>query len=286
MRLPLFISILLLLYCQTGQAQSQGLADLKDGGEDDPYEKVSYFMFGLNYLSNNVYLGRKDSLNTPYTSPYLGYHFKSGIFAKATASFLPKKKRERLDLLTLEGGYEHSFGDHFNGGAMVDKFFYNKNSTGIRSNTSGSTGIYGQFNNDWVQPQVTIDANFNKSSTDYVVALQLDHNFVSENKRFSITPAFIMNSGTQHYYDEYFINRLTKQDKTLKIKKAVLNASKFVPLDYELSAKMTYRVNKWLFTLNPIYAIPTSPATITLPKQTVQEHLANTFYLELDICHR
>ena len=119
--------------------------------DDDPYEKITYFMFGLNYLSNNVYLGRHDSTVIPYYSPYIGYHFKNGFYAKGMASFTPVNGTH-LDLATLEVGYDHSFGDHFNGGVNAERFYYNKNSTSVRANTKGDIGCYGQLTNVWLEP--------------------------------------------------------------------------------------------------------------------------------------
>ena len=282
-QLLLYFSVIF-LFMQSANAQP-----FADNDDDDPYEHVSYFMFGMNYLSNNVYLGRKDSTRLPYVSPYIGYHNKTGLFIKTMASYAPTKKI--IDLVTIEAGYDHSFGEHINAGVNVDRFFYNKNSLSIRSNTKGCAGIFGQYSNNWIEPQITFDANFNKKSTDYVLNFQLDHNFCLANNTLNIIPTAAMNSGTQHYYDEYFVTRLTKNDKTVKVKKVVANANKFNPLDYEFSTKVTYRITKWLFTLIPTYAIPVSPAQITLPatknlpERTYHEKLSNSFYVELDICH-
>ena len=79
---------------------------------------------------------------------------------------------------------------------------------------------------------------------------------------------------------------MNKKDKKGNVKTAISNPNRLVPLVYEFSIKVTYRVNKWLFTLTPNYVIPLSPATITINKKTSQEKLSNSFYVELDICHR
>jgi hypothetical protein len=281
MKILLFFFTVLLVFSPPANAQRVTGTDGEE--QDDPYEKLSYFMYGLNYLSNNVYLGRKDTTVLPYISPYIGYHHKSGLYTKVMASYAPTKSL--VDLVTIEAGYEHSFGDHFNTGINVDKFFYNKKTTSIRGNTKGSAGIYGQYSNDWIEPQASFNLDFNKK-TDFALNLQLDHDFKLVNNTMDIVPGIAMNAGTQHYYDEYFINRLAKKDKALKLKNALADAGKFKTLDYELSLKATYRITKWLFTLTPVYAIPVSPATITFPRQTFTEKLSNTFYIELDICHR
>ena len=280
-----FCIIGLLLFGQAVHGQS--ITNFHDPvDQDDPYETRSYFMFGLNYVSNNVYLGRKDSMVIPYMSPYIGYHLKSGLYAKLLLSYSPAHKKGRIDLTTIEAGYDHSFSQHFNGGFSIDKFFYNKNTTSIRANTVGSAGIYCQYSNDWIEPQVNFDIDINKSSTDYVAGIFLDHNFSVANSTLNIYPTAGLNSGTQNYYDEYFKNRETKNNKKSKPQKVVGDAQQFKPLDYEFNCKVTYRVTKWLFTFIPTYAIPMSPSVITLPNRIVTEKLSNTFYVELDICRR
>ncbi len=284
MRSALLAIILLTASLSHSRAQSISGFDAKTN-EDDPFEHKSYFMYGINYLSNNVYLGRKDSAVVPYISPYIGYHDKSGFYAKGLLSYSPGKANGRFDVATLEAGYDHSFGN-FNAGVNADKFFYNKNSKSIRANTKGGIGVDGQYNNDLIEPQATFDVNFNKSSTDYVAGFLLDHNFEFLEKRFQITPIIAMNAGTQNYYDEYFKARIAKADKKAKVKKAIDKAGDFNVLDYEISIKTTLSVNKWLFTLIPAYAIPVNAASITLPNKVVTESLSNSFYCEVDICHR
>ena len=288
MRIIILLSVITLNSLLSAFAQPAAASKSVADSDDDPYEHKSYFMYGLNCLSDNVYLGRKDSVTLPYISPYIGYHFANGLYGKALASYAPT--HSRIDLLTIEAGYDHSFGEHFNAGISGDKFYYNKNSSSIRSSTTGSVGINGQYTNEWMEPQVSWDFNFNKSSTDYVAGIQLDHDFSLAKGTFHILPTIGMNSGTQYYYDEYFVNKLNKKNKTTKSKKVVANPGHFVPLDYEISTKITYRITKWLFTLIPLYAVPVSPATITIPEKkqivTEKEKLTNSFFVELDICHR
>ncbi len=283
MRNFVFLFLAFILFSSSAIAQQVIPSSLDD--EDDPYDTKSYFMGGFNYLSDNVYLGRRDTLTIPYYTPYIGYHYKNGLYAKGMVSYTTAKGGT-IDLTTIEAGWDHSFNDHFNCGVNFDKFFYNKNSLSVRANSKGSGGVYGQFNNDIIEPQITFDLNINSKSTDYVIGIILDHDFKLLNKTLHIIPTVGFSSGTQNYYDEYFINRLNKKDKKGNVKTAISNPNRLVPLVYEISTKVTYRVNKWLFTLTPNYVIPLSPATITINKKTSQEKLSNSFYVELDICHR
>lgn len=186
-----------------------------DNDESDPYEDKTYLMYALNYLNNNVYLGRKDSFLVPYITPYAGYHLETGFYAREQLSFTSAGPNgTHLDLVTLEGGYDHSFSEHFVGGVNLDKFFYNKNSINVRANIKGAASIYAQFVNNWIEPQVNLDVNLNGNTTDYVSALALDHDFSWAHYQWHLMPAFILNLGTQHYYDEYFTNRIEKKARS------------------------------------------------------------------------
>ncbi len=259
----------------------------KDAG-DDPYETKDHLVAGLNYLSNNVYLGRKDTLVIPYYSPFLGYHFKSGFYVKGMMAYTTAGNLGgHIDLTTLEAGYDHSFGEHFNVGVNAEKFFYNKNSISVRANTTAGIGLDAQYSNDFVEPQAIFNVDFNKNSQDYVLGLAADHDFGLDDGKLHLIPTASANAGTQNYFDEYFVNRLTKKDKNNKVKHVVQNPSKINILDYEFNVKTTYRTGHWLFTFIPTYALPESPASILLPGKKLQsEHLSNGFYVELDICYR
>jgi hypothetical protein len=257
---------------------------LERGEDDDPYEGVSYCMYGVNYLSNNVYLGRKDTAVVPYLSPYAGYHLKSGLYAKGSVSF-SRGNNLRPDLATLEAGYDRSFG-RVDCGVSLYKYFYHKNSLNTRANILGSACVYAQYCNDWIQPQVVVDVNLNKKNVDFVTNISLDHDFELKDGSLHIVPTIAMNMGTQYFLDDYFVNRLTQADKNLKLKKAIVDAGKYKPLDYEFSVKATFRASKWLFTAMPVYVVAVNPGSVALPKGTVVETLSNSFYVELDICHR
>jgi hypothetical protein len=191
-----------------------------------------------------------------------------------------------IDLTTLEAGWAHTFNDHFNGGVNLDRFFYNKSSLSIRANTKGSGGINAQYNNNIIEPQLKFDLNINNSSTDYVLGIVADHDFNLAAQKLHVIPTLEFSLGTQNYYDEYFRNRINKKNKKGNVKSVVADPNKMAPLVYEFSTKVTYMVSKWLFTLTPAYDIPLNPATITINKKTSKEALSNTFYMELDICHR
>src|SRR5215831_922971 len=98
------------------------------GDESNSYRKKTYFRAGISYLTNNVYLGRKDSIPVRYLTPKLGYYSKSGFFAEVAAGELIDAKVTRLDMFSLAAGYSFNAGNYL-GEVTGSKFFYNKQSS-------------------------------------------------------------------------------------------------------------------------------------------------------------
>src|ERR1035438_5269926 len=99
---------------------------LKKMQNDDLSEvapKRSYFLASLGYLSNNVYLGRKDSAVIPYITPDLAYYFKSGFFLEGAVNYVNTASENRIDALSFVGGYSFTAGN-YSGEATASKFFY------------------------------------------------------------------------------------------------------------------------------------------------------------------
>ena len=276
------LSLALLLISFASFAQSS--KDNENSG--DEYDGKAYFMTGLNYVSNNVYLGRKDTVVVPYISPYIGYMFKSGIYARALASFTSRPKTH-LDLFTLAAGYEHAFGDHFYSGALFEKYFYNKNTVSVKSNIKSSAGIFGQYTNDWIEPLLTLEYNQTTAKKgDFIVGGSLDHVFSLVDDKLNVLPTLTMFAGTQRYYQEHKKQRETNLNGK-KAKNILISGSdQFQALDYEISCQFLYFLHHWAFKLIPAYVIPINPSSITVGNQVLPEKISNTFILELDICYR
>ena len=282
MRVCTFLILLISFVNATVNAQSQQ----SECDECDPFETKTCGLFGINYLSNNVYLGRKDTMTIPYLSPYLGIHFYSGFYCKALVSYTTAGTGGHIDLATIQAGVDHTFGEHFEFGADAEKYFYNKNSISVLANLLGGVTTNAMYLNNWLEPGLRLDLNINKKSSDIALGTSLDHEFSLDKDKICISPTFTVFSGTRNYLDEYYINRLTKKDKTLKLQHVISNSAKFQALSYEMSCKIICRANHWLFTIKPTYVLPLNPAIIELPKHTVTEKLTNTFFLEIDICYR
>jgi len=274
---PFVILLLISLNCKAQQEANES---------GDEYENKAHVMFGINYVSDNVYLGRKDTVALPYTSPYLGYQFNSGIYIKGIAS-MASRPSSHLDLFTLTGGYQHNFNDVFIFGANFDKYFFNKNTVSVKANISANEEVYAMYANEYIEPMVILDVNQIKNNkSDFILGFALDHSFSAAHERLQITPTLTGYAGTQHYYEQYKQDVVTKKGVT-KVKNIIVNnADQFSVLDYEFSVPFEMAINHWAFKLIPAYIIPLNPSSVTINNVVLPEKISNTFLLELDICLR
>lgn len=249
-------------------------------------QNTSTFKASLTYLSNAVYNGRKDSLALPYVTPSLGYFDKSGFYVSASASYLANAS-SRFDLFTLETGYDLTISDQVSASFYAEKYFYNKNSTSVKSEMKGGMGASLSYDPGLITLNGGVDLSFS-SQTDVFTNLSLGHAFYlgADDQQWSITPTVTANAGSQKYYQAYKKSaRIIKRSGVSGGNVYVVGADKFVLLDYEFSVPITYDAKKWGLHFTPTYALPENPISLTRPNGAVlvKEKLENTFYAELGV---
>jgi hypothetical protein len=272
--IPLFTLLLLLAFdssfAQTTQTEDP--EDLLDKLEKAKPDKEASFKIGVNYLSNNVFMGRADTVRTPTIIPDIKYTFKNGIYLSATANYIPNRVTNKLDGGSASFGYDYDITEDLSGGVSFTKLFYSANSTQIGS-AIGST-INANLTYDIasiITPIVSVDYNFLKQGFghDIFVNAGLSHDFAVEgilgNKDlFIISPSVALNAGTQNFYDAYFVlkkYKLTAKAKALEaaaeklITKRKEQLSKFNTLDYEFSVPVEYKVGVLILSVTPTYAM-------------------------------
>lgn len=272
-------------------------ATARDSATTTTTPKKSYWQAGLSYLSDNVYLGRKDSVRIPYVMPTIGYYHKSGLYADATLGYAILPGNSHIDMVSLEAGYALTTGN-FDGQVAASKFFYSSKSYSVRSEIDANIVVDASYDLHFIKP--TFEATFNfGNNTDYVLTWGLQHTFYAAGDHLDITPGFVMNSGTQNYYDSYYRKR--KYSKTRKngttvngtITATVVDPSAFKTLDYEASIPLNYTLGKFTFNFTPTLAIPVNPAQVTrvtqptgggaTTKVATLEKLNNSFFWNLGL---
>jgi hypothetical protein len=257
-------------FAQTTQTEDP--EDLLDKLEQAKPEKQASFKMGINYLSNNVFMGRADTVRTPTIIPDIKYTFKNGIYLSGTANYIPNRVTNKLDGGSASLGYNYDITDDLNGGVSFTQLFYTANSTQIGS-AIGST-INANLAYDIasiITPTISADYNFLKQGFghDIFVNAGLSHDFVIQpvfggNDLFIISPTVALNAGTQNFYDAYFVLKKYKLTaKALALESAVESLiikrkdqlSQFKMLDYEFSVPVEYKIGVLIVSFTPTYAM-------------------------------
>ncbi len=273
--------------------------------------RKAYFKVGVSYLSNDVYLGRVDTIS-PTITDTISYTLKCGIYFMGSLDYITTKKVKPLDAINLETGYNY-IGDELEFGFSYTKLFFNKTSTEVASAISSivNTHISYDIGNIFTP---AIDASYNIADrggkNDIVFNPSISHEFSIGNifghgDEMRIGLGAAMNAGTQNFFDGYlvrktavefkgskkFVNQeLIKYNQNLKGYQDQL--SEFKVLDYELSAPIVYRYGHFIFTFIPTYAFPrnglTAPENIyqTAIQEGIPKLKSNEFNFSTGIAFR
>ena len=273
-----YVPLFFLLLLSAGSAFAQTTTtedpeDLLDKLETQlKQDKKASFKIGVNYMSNNVFMGRADTVRTPTILPEMKYIFKNGIYLAATADYIPNRVTNKLDGGSAAFGYDFDITDNFSGGLSFTKLFYNGNSTQIGSSINSTVNANLSYNiADVITPTVSADYNFLKQDFGHDIFLNagLSHDFAidgifGDKDLLIISPSANVNAGTQNFYDAYFVlkkYKLTKKpSQLLKAAESLIvtregQLSKYKLLDYELSAPVEYKAGVLILSFTPTYAV-------------------------------
>ncbi len=260
-----FLFLAATAFGQTGTLPGPGDKVKPDDKSSDGF---SSFKFGMSYLSNNIFMGRTDTVRTPALMPQVKYTLKSGIYFSGTLNYIPAKKKKRLDGGDLTAGYDFDITDDLSAGASYAKVFYSSTSTQIASSiTSTFNGNLNYDFGDVISAAVSSDYNINRQgiNNDIFVNAALSHDFIvvglfGEADILLISPTATVNTGTQNFYDAYLTKKKVKTAKQTAKQNALITQytdqlSTFELLDYEISAPLEYKTGHFIFQFTPTYAI-------------------------------
>jgi hypothetical protein len=279
------------LYAQKDTTQLQ-----KDTLDDTPPAK-SYLKVGLNFLNDNVFVGRTDINPTPTLTAKINYNFKFGLYVSGTLDAVTNRDNNKLDGGSVEVGYNYTEDDNLEWGTSFTKLFFNSTSTRVSSSLSSELNAYIDYDvAEIITPGLSVSYNFGKSGNkgDILINPSLSHDFLIEsvfgkNDKVLVSPQVSLNIGSQNFYSEYLdkTNRLLR-----KADAAYANAlSDTKMLDYEITAPIVYIAGKFSFTFVPTYtfaqdSLPKStPAEVkqSLAIETIQPFKSSVFYFETGI---
>ncbi len=251
------ILVICIVFAEKSNAQSQ-----------DKDTTKSYFKASLSYLSDAVYNGRKDSTTYPYITPRFGYYDKSGFFVDGSLSYLAAAGEKRIDLFTLEVGYDFNITKKLSGGIYADKYFYNTASTNVQSDIKGIAGAYFNYDFDVLQLSAGTGVVF-ATKKDFSLNASIGHAFTfgDDGNQWTINPTASMNASTLNFYEGYTDRRSGKNAEknganagTVASVTTIYNRGNGLTLlDYELALPISYDAAKWGISLTPTLALPQNP---------------------------
>jgi hypothetical protein len=259
----------------------------------------SYLSASVNYISDAVFMGRKDSISAPYLYPSLLYHHKSGLYAQGSLSYLTKSDESRIDLYLLTAGIDFNI-KNFYGDISATKYFFNDESYSVISGVEADITANLLYDFKIVNVSLAASSYFSENSTtDFFLSSEISHDFTTSDNSFQISPTAGVYLGSQNFYEQYYIyNRFGSRSGTGQGNGGVVSepiitteivleeSEKFGVMSYEFSLPMWYTSNSFTYSFLPVLAIPQNEATFTVDGEIFKEELNETFYWMVGIAYR
>ena len=267
-----------------------------------PAPSHSHLEINMSYQSDDVYNGRKNTTIIPLLTPRISYIFKYGLQLDASVGYNLNDPTPQTNQYTLDGTYNFSPAKgNYSSSVTVSTFIYNKQSGSISAEQKGSLEIDNSYDFNIIEPSLYLTWSFG-GGNDYGATFSLQHEFDILKNKMNITPTVNINAGTQNFLDSYYRNRKykihTKDDSALyqnvTVYGHVLDAGKFIILNYEMALPINFSTGRWTFNFTPNYSIPVSPAetVITTSYQGQvfktkfkKEEISNTFYFQMSLTY-
>jgi len=254
-------------------------------------KEKSYFTADLNYMSDAVFMGRKDSIDAPYLYPSITYHHTSGFYTKGSLSYLTSSDQSRIDLFLVTAGFDFTV-KNFNGDISVTKYFFNEDSYNVISEVEADITAAARYDfDDIINLSIATSLYFsNNSSSDFFLSSDLSHDFVTTNQKFQFSPTIGAYLGSQNFYEEYYMSdrfgngsRANGQGSgnitiptTTNI--SIQESEKLNLMAIELSLPMWYSNKSLTISFLPTLTIPQSEANLLVSETLIKEDLKETFY--------
>ncbi len=257
-------------------------------------KKESYLSTAINYISDAVFMGRKDSIAAPYLYPTIAYNHKSGFYGKGSFSYLTQPDESRIDLYLFTAGFDFKK-NKLSGDFSVTKYFFNNDSYNVISEVTAD--ISASLSYDFKILNLTVNtSNYlsNNENSDFFLSSEISHDFLTSNNKFQISPTAGIYLGSQNFYEEYYINSRIRDRKnnysentSETITEVVIEKSEsFNLMAIEVSLPMWYSEDSFTVSFLPALVFPQNEATILNEETLVKEELDNVFYWMVGISYK
>jgi hypothetical protein len=255
---------------------------------------ASYILTDMSYMNDAVFMGRRDSIAAPYILPSVGYYDSSGFFADASLSYLTATNEQRVDLFLLSAGYLFD-AKKWSGGLSATGYFFNKESYNVQSEMTANLSGLISYDLDVLAISLALNSFFNSgSSTDVFSEIMLNRVFYADDRRLIMQPSFVVQLGTQNFYEAYYQssrygNRKGKgiggQNQMSSSTLTLREATEFNLLNIGLSIPLQYHFSSFIFSFTPNLSFPQSSVAIRLDDTVIEEKLESIFYWSVGISY-
>lgn len=259
-------------------------------------EEESYLSLDINYVSDAVFMGRKDSIAAPYVYPSATYHHKSGFYTRGAFSYLTKPDQNRVDVFLISGGYDF-ISNKLYGDFSVTKYVFDNDSYNVISEVEADVTANLRYDFNVVNVSLSASTYFNNNnSSDFFLSSELSHDFMTSNNKFQCSPTVGVYLGSQNFYEEYYINNrfgsggrgpgngTNMQTTTTDV--VIQESEKFNVMAIEFGLPMWYTNKSLTFSFLPALVLPQSEAIIIVDDALTKEDLKETFYWMAGISYR
>lgn len=259
-------------------------------GQNEKEKDSSYVSVDINFISDAVFMGRKDSITNPYLYPLITYHHKTGFYGTGSLSYLTKTDEGRVDLFLITAGFEFAI-KKFDGDISITKYFFNEDSYNVISEVESDITAQLVYDFNVVNLGIASSLYLNSDgNSDVFLSSEISHDFVSKNNTFQISPTAGLYFGSQNFYEQYYINNRfgngrgqqgqgnNNLTQTAATQINFTESEKFGLMAIEFSLPIWYVNEPWLFSFLPAYVLPQNPATLTVDDVVFEEDLENVFY--------
>jgi len=248
----------MIVFCTVAKSQS------------DTAEKKNSFKAGVQYISNQTYLGRTDSLQLPVITPSVNFTIHGGFYIKASGYFNLSKNHKGFDGVSIEPGWEFSK-NNLSGSISVDKNFISDSSNLIIAPVKASAEFYLGYETKIVTPFIGSGYLFSKEGNDYFVYGGISRSVTltkaDKEPSVSIEPSFSLSGGTQQFYysflKTYAANGRGKGrgrnsgSGSVPVTQTIEEQSKkFALLSAAFEMPITFTENKIEFKIDPAWESP------------------------------
>jgi hypothetical protein len=173
------------------------------GQKDSSDQKKLRVSGGLQFISNQTYAGRTDSLKLPVLIPEFNFEFTKGFFINTKGYLNLSGGKTSFDGVSIEPGYEFSK-KNWNGSFSVIKNLISDSSNLIIAPVKASLEFYLNKETKVLTPYIGSEYVFSAEGNDFIVYGGLSKNisFSKEDAKASVSaePSLGLTGGSQNFY--------------------------------------------------------------------------------------